>query len=101
MLVTRWQAPIVPQVSQILKMYEAEGLEPTEERFAANSEVAEQRHPFDEVITVAEGELMLDITGNKLLLRPGDRIVIPSNTKYQFKAGETNGCMCIRASKTF
>lgn len=84
MLVSRWQAPIVPDKNQILKMYEMEGLEPQEETFENGVSIKDQRRPFDIVITVSSGEIKFDITGNQLLLRQGDRIMIPSNTKYSF-----------------
>ena len=101
MLVTRWQAAVVPEKKQILLMFEAEGLEPFEEVFEPNTVIKDHRHPFDEVRMVAKGELLLDIAGNKLLLRPGDRIVIPSNTKHSKKVEGTEPCQCICARKTF
>ena len=100
MLITRWQAPIVPQIEQIKRMYEAEGLAPSLKEFEPDATINGQRHPFDEVITVAQGELHIDIAGNKFLLRPGDRVMIPSNTKYNFKVGASGQCRIMRASKS-
>lgn len=99
MLVRRWQAPVLPDKSQIRSIYEAEGLVPQEEVFPPNAEVDLHFHPFDEVRTVAEGELIFDIAGNKLLLRAGDRIVIPANTKHSFKIQGTEPCICFYASR--
>ena len=101
MLVTRWQAQIVPKKDQIKLWFEAEGLVPKEVVLNASSEFKDLRHPFDDVIMVAEGEVILDIAGNKLLLRSGDKIVIPSNTKYSKKVEATVPCLCIEASKTY
>jgi quercetin dioxygenase-like cupin family protein len=101
MLVFRWQAPIVPNKSQIEALYKAEGLTATEEFFNPDSLVADHRHPFDEVRTVVSGEMVFDIAGNKLLLRAGDRIVIPANTKHSFKAQGQEPCVCLYASKTW
>ena len=100
MLVFRWQAPIVPDKKQIKALFEAEGLIPEEEVFPPETEISWHRHPFDEVRTVVEGEAMFDIAGNTLLLRPGDRIVIPSNTKHSYKVHGTNPLLCIVAKKT-
>ena len=100
MLVYRWQAPIVPDIQQIKSLFEAEGLLPVEECHEINTEVGLHRHPFDEVRTVVQGEVLFDISGNKLLLRAGDRIVIPSNTKHSFKAQGTEKLVCICASKS-
>lgn len=100
MLVLRWQAPIVPDLKQIKSLFEAEGLAPFEEVFEPNAEVTWHRHRFDEVRTVAQGEVLFDIAGNKLLLRAGDRIVIPSNTKHSFKVQGTDKLICVCAQKT-
>ena len=101
MLITRWQAPILPQLEQIKKMYELEALEPEILQLHAGDNLPEQRHPFDEVLMVAEGELLVNITDNQFLLRTGDRIVIPSNTRCVLKTGaQSNKCVCVRASKT-
>jgi quercetin dioxygenase-like cupin family protein len=99
MLVFRWQAPVVPDKKQIRALFEAEGLVPTEEVFPPETFVDWHRHRFDEVRTVVEGEVLFDIAGNKLLLRSGDRIVIPSNTKHNFRIQGTSPCVCIVANK--
>ncbi len=99
MLVFRWQAPRVPDKKQIRALFEAEGLTPIEESYPPETLIDWHRHPFDEVRTVAEGEILFDIAGNKLLLRPGDRIVIPSNTKHSFKIQGDSQCICFVANK--
>ena len=101
MLITRWQAPILPQLEQIKKIYELEALQPEVLHLQANDTLPEQRHPFDEVLMVAEGELLVSITDNQFLLRAGDRIHIPSNTRCVLKPGTGSPkCVCVRASKT-
>ena len=101
MIVTRWQAPIRPQIEQIKKMFEAEGLIPSIEVLEKKSVIPEHSHPFDEVRMIAEGELILNISGNKLLLRAGDKIIIPSNTKHSKRAAELVDCKCVCASKSY
>lgn len=101
MLIMRWQAPLVPERKQILMMYEAEGLTPFEEVLQPKTEIKDLRNPFDEVRTVASGELHLDIAGNKLLLRPGDKILIPSNTRHSKKVDSAQPCVCICAHRVF
>lgn len=101
MLVTRWQAPLVPNMQQIKLMFEAEGLTPYEEVLPPQCNVRDHRHPFDEVRMVAEGQLLLDIAGNRLLLRAGDKIVIPSNTRHSKIVEGTQRCVCVCADKTF
>lgn len=101
MLIRRWQAAVVPQKEQIVRMFEMEGLEPFEEIFPSGAEIKDHRHPFDEVRMVASGELLLNIAGNQLLLRAGDRITIPSNTKHSKKVNGDSECVCICSKKAF
>ncbi|MCB0356960.1 MAG: cupin domain-containing protein [Bdellovibrionales bacterium] len=101
MLITRWQAPIVPRIEQIKSWFEMEGLEPQEISITANESYQNLRHPFDNVIMVAKGELILNIAGNKLLLREGDKIVIPSNTKHSKEVSGEHECVYVSAQKTY
>ena len=99
MLISRLQAPHLPQKDQILMIFQAEGLTPFEDVLPAGEEILDLRNPFDEVRVVAAGELLLDIAGNKLLLRAGDRIVIPSNTRHSKQNQGDEPCICICANK--
>lgn len=99
MLVSRWQAPILPTKQQMVLMLESEGLEPEEETIPGGGQVGDHRHPFDEVRIVVSGELKLDIAGNRLLLRAGDRILIPANTRHSKQADGAEPCICLYAMK--
>ncbi|MCB0342828.1 MAG: cupin domain-containing protein [Pseudobdellovibrionaceae bacterium] len=101
MLVRRWQAPRVPDIQQIKILFEAEGLEPFNEEYPKGATVTDHRHPFDEVRMVASGELVMNVAGNKLLLRPGDRITIPSNTKHSMETQGDELCVCVCANKVY
>lgn len=101
MLIRRWQAPVVPNELQMAKMFEMEGLEPFTEVLHPESEIKDHRHPFDEIRMVAKGELLMNIAGNQLLLRAGDRITIPSNTRHSKRVQGENPCTCVCAKKTF
>ena len=101
MLVSRWQASLLPTKEQILLMYRLEGLKPVEETHPSGAEIAEHRHPFDEVRTVLEGELFVNVSGNKLMLRPGDRIVIPSNTRHSYTVQEGPDCVSLYANRIY
>lgn len=99
MLITRWQAPLTPNKSQASLSLEAEGLEPYEELYEPQMKVHEHRHPFCEVRVIVEGELLFNISGNQFLLRPGDRVEIPANTKHSHMAQGSGRCMCICAQR--
>ena len=100
MLVRRWIAPLKPNLRQIQALFEREGLSAFEERYAAGAFVPPHRHPFDEVRMIVQGRLLYDISGNKLLLREGDRITIPSNTLHSKKIQGKEPCLSICAYQT-
>jgi len=85
MLITRWQAPLLPNTEQFLMMLDQEGLEGVVEDFSPGMKISDHRHPFTEVRVVLEGELLFNVAGNQFLLRAGDRLEIPSNTKHWFQ----------------
>lgn len=101
MIVQRWQAAVLPDKSQIKSMYEAEGLSPMEEVLPVSGNIGLHYHSFDEVRTVVSGELLFDIAGNQLLLRTGDKIIIPANTKHSFKTHGDEACTCMVANKSW
>ena len=101
MIVTRWQAPVIPTVEQIKMIFEGEGLIPVEETLPVKSEIKNLRHPFDEVRMVISGDLLMNISGNQVLLRAGDRIDIPSNTKHSKSANGYDPCICVVAQRPF
>lgn len=84
MLISRWQANTSPHLEQLKLILQAEGLDPKVETFVKNQKMVEKRHPFGEVRYVVEGELFLNVAGTQLLLRAGDRIEIPANTKHSY-----------------
>jgi quercetin dioxygenase-like cupin family protein len=100
MLVSRWQAPMLPTRQQMALMLESEGLEPQEDSLSPGIEVTDLRNPFDEIRIVVSGQLRLDIAGNRLLLRAGDRILIPANTRHSKQVGaDEEPCVCLYAMK--
>ena len=101
MLITRWLAPLVPSVEQMKMLLANEGLEPYEEDYAPQVKISEHRHPFCEVRVVVKGELLFSISGNQFLLREGDRVEIPANTKHWHVNNGASPCVCVCAQKPF
>ena len=99
MIVTRWLAPLVPKPEQMLDWFEKEGLMASKEVLSAKTSYNNLRHPFDNIILVVDGELLLDVSGNQVLLRPGDKVVIPSNTKFSKKVNGDSDCYLLIARK--
>lgn len=88
---------MVPDPSQMKMLFATEGLEPFEEVLEPGRRIPDSRHPFDEVRMVAKGELLLEILGTRMLLREGDKIIIPANTRHAKQASGDSPCLCICA----
>lgn len=98
-IINRWQAPITPNAEQITQILQAEGLDPFYESLNPGEKVMDHRHPFSEVRYIVSGELMFNISGNQFLLRPGDCVEVPANTKH-WHAGQGNEtCVCLVANR--
>lgn len=100
MLIQRWQASLVPTKEQIKLMFQNEGLEIIEEDIAPDTKFQEHRHPFSEVRIIVEGELLFNVGGTQLLLRAGDRIEIPANTKH-YHMTQQQSALTYFSSKVF
>lgn len=79
----------------------AEDLNPHEEVLIKDGTYKDHRHPFDEIRMVLEGEVALNISGNQLLMRPGDKIMIPSNTRHSYRVVGNIDCICLVANRPF
>lgn len=99
MLIQRWQAQQLPNKAQIMMLLQSEGLDTFEERFLPNVKINEHRHPFGEVRIVVSGELMFNIGGSQFLLRAGDRVEIPANTRHSHTSQGDEPCVCICAQR--
>lgn len=91
----------MPTLEQLKMIFEAEGLNPNEEVLPSKAAIPDHRHPFDEIRIVIEGDLFMNIAGNQILLRSGDRIDIPANTRHSYSANGDTGCACIVANRPF
>lgn len=99
MIVTRWQAPIIPSKEQVFLILESENLDPYEEVFEPNTKINDHRHPFTEVRIILSGEMIFNISGNQFVLRPGDRLEIPANTKHSHVSQGSKPCVCVCAQR--
>jgi quercetin dioxygenase-like cupin family protein len=99
MILNRWQAPSLPTPEQLKMIFSNEGLDPYLEEYRAGEKIENHKHPFDEIRMVIEGELLMDVSGNQLALRPGDRIEIPSNTIHSTEARGSESCICLCAKR--
>ena len=101
MIVNRWQAQILPTAEQIHKIFAREGLRHFEETYEPGEKIGNHQHPFDEVRMIVKGSLLVNIAGNRLLLRTGDKIIIPSNTRHSKEVQGNSACVSICSYKAF
>ena len=101
MVIRRWGAPTLPTKDQVFQIFENEELEPFLEVLEKNHRVEAHKHPLDEVRMLIQGELLVDISGNKVLLRVGDRIDIPSNTTHSKQVQGDKDCISVCAHKLY
>lgn len=101
MVIERWLAPLKPSEAQLKVLFDREGLDPTPEEVAPHWKTKDHRHPFSEVRVVVSGELSFSIAGNTFLLRPGDRVEVPANTRHWHANNSDQPCICICAYRPF
>lgn len=99
MLVQRWQAQVFPSQAEFISLLENEGLECEVETFPAGTLIANHIHPFDEIRIIIEGELRYSVSGNQILLRRGDRVAIPANTRHSIENFSDADCVSLFGKK--
>ena len=95
MIIRRWLAELYPNKEQVCALFEKDGLELFEENWPEGTVIPEHRHPFDEVRMIVKGRILYNVSGNKVLLRPGDKIIIPSNTLHSKAIQKGSDCVSI------
>ena len=99
MIIQRWQAPMPLTLNQAQLIFESEDLDCIEEVYQPQQRVKEHRHSFSEVRILIAGEMLFNISGNQFLLRPGDRVEIPANTRHSHVAQGNEACLCLCAER--
>lgn len=99
MIVRRWIAPQLPDKKVLLEHLALEIETMTEEEFAPQCKIPEHRHHWTEVRLILSGELLVTVSGNQIILRPGDRLEIPSNTKHSYVVNGAESCHSIYGIK--
>lgn len=99
MKITRWTAEIAANKDIIIKLFEAEGLEPKPSLIKSGSRLSNQKTFLNEIIQVAEGELIFNLSGTQFVLRQGDKLEIPANTNYSFSNMRNEDSLLYSAQK--
>lgn len=99
MKITRWRADRKPLQTEVENGFKDEGLEFHIEELPEGASVREHKHPFDEVRVVINGAMRFNVAGNEFILREGDRLELPSNTRHWTKIEPGAVCISIYAHR--
>lgn len=99
MRIVRWRADRKPTQDEVLSILQDEGLECNVETVEAGIEVKDHKHPFDEVRIIVKGALRYNVAGNEFILREGDRLELPSNTRHWTRVEPQSECVSVYGFK--
>lgn len=99
MRIIRWRADRKPTQAEVESMFQDEGLEFIVETVPPGTEVKDHKHPFDEVRMVVSGAMRYNVAGNEFILKEGDRLELPSNTRHWTRAEPMGDCVTIYAHR--
>ncbi len=94
-----WRGGQHPTFSTITRLMQEQGMRPYMWTNSANYRHAVCSHGYDKVLYVVEGvlEFTLPDSNQRVNLRAGDRIEIPTGTRYGIIVG-SSGVKCVEAS---
>lgn len=99
MKISRWRADRKPSQTEIETLFKDEGLEYIVEDLAPGTRINDHRHPFDEVRVIIQGAMRFNVAGNEFILRAGDRLELPSNTRHWTLVEPGENCVSIYAHR--
>jgi mannose-6-phosphate isomerase-like protein (cupin superfamily) len=97
--VVRWQASSHPTLSAINRLMLKEGLRPYLWSPSANKRQAVRSHGYHKTLFVVEGsvEIILPDSNERVVLRKGDRIDVPSGIRHGVIVGG-GGAKCLESA---
>lgn len=96
MIIHRWQGDKSLSKDEIKKCYQIKAdQEFNEEVIPTGQSIKDHLHTFLEIRIICTGELLCNIAGNQILLRSGDKIEIPANTKHSYTNNFKGECLSL------
>lgn len=96
MIIHRWQGHKTLNLEEIKKCYHIlEDQDFREEKYPATSLIKDHTHNLLEIRIICSGELLCNVAGNQILLRPGDKIEIPANTRHSYANNQKEDCISL------
>jgi quercetin dioxygenase-like cupin family protein len=80
--VVRWNKTKKPTLEELQKKLESEGLEAELYSDRPGTKYGRHKHPFDDFIVIVTGKMKIMSDEGEWLLKPGDRMNLPTNTVH-------------------
>ena len=104
-IVDRWSSSQHPSMQNVTKHMKAEGLRPYMWEGLPNYRHAIRSHGYTKILYILDGavEVILPDTNQRLRLKVGDRVEIPSGVRHGINVGSsgTKCCEAARSSKRY
>lgn len=88
-----WNRPEQPSERTIESIFRAEGLFPLRWSNGPGDRYGEHSHSYHKVLYCARGAITFIVEGERILLRPGDRLELPPGTSHAAVVG-SDGVVC-------
>ncbi len=96
MIISRWQGTQELTLEKIKKYYHiSDDQDFKSEKLDSGTAIKDHYHNLLEIRIITDGQLLCNISGNQLLLRSGDRIEIPANTKHSYSNNYPDSCQSL------
>ncbi len=93
-----WNGAEAPSQEAILEAFRAEGLSPYSWSNGPGDRYGAHTHSYFKVLYCARGSITFDVEGEKVDLKPGDRLDLPAGTSHSAVVGP-QGCTCYEAHR--
>lgn len=87
MQLIEWPGPEDPSAAAISDIYRNEGLRPISWSNGPGDRYAEHTHSYHKVLYCVRGSITFDVSGDKLSMKPGDRLELPPGTPHAAVVG--------------
>jgi quercetin dioxygenase-like cupin family protein len=80
--VIRWIGAKRPSLEELQAMLRNEGLESEVYSDPPGMKYGRHKHPFDDFVVIVSGRMRIATDTHEWILKPGDRLDLPSNTSH-------------------
>ncbi len=93
-----WSRAEAPSQEAIVAAFRAEGLSPYSWSNGPGDRYGAHSHSYFKVLYCARGSIAFEVEGEKVEMKPGDRLDLPAHTSHSAVVGP-HGCTCYEAHR--